>query len=73
MDANTKMGNPIAEYMHFSCIRCIMKTYSEIYRDFCNTTRLRLKSFWYLLQEKKRQEEEYLNGLVDKLFDKLVK
>lgn len=74
-DANTKMGNPIAEYMHFSCIRCIMKTYSEIYRDFCNTTRLRFKTFWYNLkyraEERRRQEEEQLKRFTQSLLDKI--
>lgn len=52
-----------------------MKDYQDIYRDFCNTTRLRFKTFWYglknKLEERKRQEEEYLRRTVDNFFDKL--
>lgn len=48
-----------------------MKDYQEIYRDFCNTTRLRFKTFWHGLQERRRQEEEYLKQNVHNFFDKL--
>lgn len=52
-----------------------MRTYYQIYTDFCNTTRLRFKTFWYglknKLEERKRQEEEYLKRTVHNFFDKL--
>lgn len=52
-----------------------MKDYQEIYRDFCNTTRLRFKTFWYglknKLEERKRQEEEQLKRFTQSLLEKL--
>lgn len=52
-----------------------MRTYYQIYTDFCNTTRLRFKTFWYglknKLEERKRQEEEYLKQTMQNFFDKL--
>lgn len=52
-----------------------MRTYSQIFTDFCNTTRLRFKTFWYglmyRLEERKRQEEEYLKQTIRNFFDKL--
>ena len=40
-----------------------MKTYSQIFTDFRNTTRLKFKTFWHGLkwkiEERKRQEEEH--------------
>lgn len=52
-----------------------MRTYSQIFTDFCNTTRLRFKTFWYGLKnklgERKRQEEEHIKKFTQNLVDKL--
>ena len=48
-----------------------MKDYQEIYRDFCNTTRLRFKTFWHGLQEKRKQEAEQLKRFTQNLVDYL--
>lgn len=54
-----------------------MRTYYQIYTDFCNTTRLRFKTFWYglknKLEERKRQEEEYLKSFTQSLLASLFK
>lgn len=54
-----------------------MKTYTEIFTDFRNTTRLRFKTFWHGLmckiEERKRQEEEHLKRFTQNLFDYLLK
>lgn len=54
-----------------------MKSYKEIFTDFCNTTRLRFKTFWYSLkykiEERKRREEEQLKRFTQNLFDYLFK
>jgi hypothetical protein len=54
-----------------------MKNYQDIYTDFCNTTRLRFKTFWYglmyKLEERKRQEEEYLKSFTQSLLASLFK
>lgn len=75
VDANNNVGYDSTEFMYLRCFRTSMRDYHEIYTDFCNTTRLRFKTFWYglkyRLEERKRQEEEYLKQSVQNFFDKL--
>lgn len=52
-----------------------MRTYSQIFTDFCNTTRLRFKTFWHGLkdkaEERRRQEAEQLKRFTQNLVDYL--
>jgi len=52
-----------------------MRTYSQIFTDFCNTTRLRFKTFWHGLkckiEERRRQEEEHLKRFTQSIIDRV--
>ena len=48
-----------------------MKTYRDIFNDFCNTTRLNFRSFAVLIQERKKQEEEVLKQFFQKISTKV--
>jgi len=52
-----------------------MRTYSQIFTDFCNTTRLKARTFWHGLrrkiEERRRQEEEQLKRFTQAVIDRL--
>lgn len=50
-----------------------MKSYKDIFRDFCNTTRLKFRSFMCYVEDKKREEEEYLKSFTQSFIDRLFK
>ena len=50
-----------------------MKSYKDIFRDFCNTTRLRFRSFRIFVEDKKREEEIKLKSFTQSFIDRLFK
>ncbi len=63
------------DILKIGCFTHGMKTYSQIFTDFRNTTRLRFKTFWHGLkckiEERRQKEEEILKGVFQKISTKI--
>jgi len=68
--------NPLAGFKIMWCTYG-MRTYSQIFTDFCNTTRLRFRTFWHGLkikaEERRSRQEEHLKRFTQKIFDYFLK